>query len=87
MDRSEAKTKKVISQYKSVFSSPAGKAVLYDLMKSNFLCGSTPFVPGQPDTTARNIGKQELVQKIMFILKVDPEQFLARVEEQEESHV
>lgn len=81
------KSKKLISQYKRVFSTPEGKAVLYDLMKGNFLVSSTPFVPGSDSATFINIGKQQLVMSILHLLKIDPETYLKHVEEQEGNHV
>lgn len=81
------KSKKLISQYKSVFSGPNGRAVLYDLMKGNFLVSSSPHVPGSDSTTFKNIGKQELVLSILHLLKMDPEKYLQHVEEQEGNHV
>jgi hypothetical protein len=81
------KTKKVISQYKKVFSTQDGRAVLYDLMRGNFLTHSSPHVPGSDSTTFKNIGKQELVMGILHILKIDPETYLNHVAEQEGNHV
>lgn len=81
------KTRKIITQYKKVFSSPDGKAVLHDLMKSNFMISTTPHVPGDDGSTFKNIGKQEVVKGILHLLKVDPEEFLKLANEQEGSHV
>jgi hypothetical protein len=80
------KSKKVISQYKKVFGSPEGKAVLYDLMKSNFLIHSSVMAERDSETFA-NIGRQDLVKKIIQLLRIDPETFLQQMEEQEGSHV
>jgi hypothetical protein len=84
--KSVDKKKRIISQYKQVFSTKEGKAVLYDLMKGNFMISSTPHVPGDPYSTAVNIGRSEVVKNILHILKIDPEAFL-KLEEQEQSHV
>lgn len=81
------KSRKLITQYKRVFNSPEGKAVLHDLMRGNFLLESSPFVPGDEASTFRNVGKQEVIKGILHILKMDPEQFLNLVNEQEGSHV
>lgn len=81
------RSKKLVSQYKKTFSSPEGQAVLHDLMKGNFLLFTSPHVPGDDGSTFKNIGKQEVVKKILHILKIDPEEFLKHVNEQEDRHV
>lgn len=85
--RRTEKSKKIISQYKTVFGTKEGRAVLYDLMKSNFILDTSPFVAGAPDQTALNLGKQELVKQILFMLKIDPEKFFELQQEQELDHV
>jgi hypothetical protein len=81
------KSKKLISQYRKVFGTPDGEAVLYDMMKSNFIMWKTPHVPGDDASTFKNIGKQEVVKQIMHILRIDPEKLIAQINEQEGSHV
>lgn len=80
-------SKKLIGQYRKVFKSPDGRAVLYDLMKGNFMVDTTPFVAGAPDVTAKNVGQQEVIKRILFLIKIDPDQFIKLVNEQEGSHV
>ena len=88
MERTElTKKKKLISQYKKVFSGPDGRAVLHDLMRGNSVIWKTPHVVGDTESTFKNIGRQELVVDILTILKMDPEKFLGLLAEQEESHV
>ena len=86
MDKSAEKKRKIISQYKKIFSSTDGRAVLHDLMVSNFLTGASPHVIGDSDWTFKNIGKQELVGDILRMMKIDPEKYLAIREEQEGEH-
>lgn len=80
-------SRKLISQYKKVFGTPDGRAVLFDLMKGNYILWTTPFVVGDDSATMRNIGKQEVVKNIMHLLRLDPDEFLRQIEEQEGSHV
>jgi hypothetical protein len=84
-----AKSKKIVAQYKKVFGSHDGKAVLYDLLKANFLAPGSPSVAVQGDTnsTFENIGRQNLCKEICRMLKVDPETFFTMQEQQEGEHV
>lgn len=86
-DEKLEKSKKILSQYKKVFNTPDGRAVLHDLMRGNYMIWTSPHVIGDDASTFKNVGKQELVKSILHILKIDPEKFLAIVNEQEESHV
>lgn len=81
------KSKRIISQYKKVFSTPDGRAVLHDMMRGNYMLWTSPHVIGDDASTMKNVGKQELVKGILHILKMDPEQFLNLMNEQEGSHV
>lgn len=83
----QEKSKKLVSQYKKVFSTPEGRAVLHDLMKGACAVWKDAHVRGDSDSTFKNIGKQELIVDILRLLKMDPEQFLALINEQEGSHV
>lgn len=87
-DKKVSAKKKLFAQYRTVFGTPEGKAVLRDMTRAGFLSFETsPFVPGQPDTTAKNLGKQEFVKEIFYILKLNPDEFLKQMEEKEASHV
>ncbi len=86
MDKKAENSKKVISQYKKVFNSENGKAVLYDLMRGNYFLNTTTFVPGDPYSTARNEGQRDVVVRILYILKMNPEQFFKLAETQEGDH-
>lgn len=81
------KSKKIISQYKKVFNTPDGRAVLHDMMRSGYMIWTTPHVIGDDASTFKNVGKQEFVKAILHILKIDPETYLKIVNEQEDSHV
>lgn len=91
MEKREKNLKKVrvVTQYKKVFNTHDGKAVLYDLMRGNYILNRTTHVPGDPYSTARNEGQRDVVLRILSVLKMDPEQFLKLLEaqEQEENHV
>jgi hypothetical protein len=81
------KSKKLISQYKRLFSTSDGKAVLHDLMLGHHYLNSSTFVPGDPYQSAKNEGSREVVIKIIAILKMDPEKLNEFVTEQEDMHV
>lgn len=78
--------KKILAQYRTVFNSPTGRAVLLDLMKSNHILDST-FIPGDPYMSALREGERNAILKIMLILKLDPENITTIVNEMEDSHV
>ncbi len=79
------KARKTVSHYQSVFGSPSGKAVLYDLMKVNFILSPT-ISPGNSDLTLVHEGQRNAILRIMTILKMDPAKILGTIEG-EESHV
>lgn len=85
LDRAKKKAK-IVSQYQEVFNSPSGRAVLYDLMRGNFILWASPFVEGDEFATARNIGKQEVIKSILYILKLDAGDLLKLVGEYEEGN-
>lgn len=74
-------SKKLITQYKKVFSSADGQAVLKNLCLVNYIGGST-FVPGYPDVTAKNEGQRDAILRILLITKMDPEQLLQAIDEE-----
>lgn len=82
----ESKVSKMLAQYRSVFGTPAGKAVLMDMMKSNHVLDST-FVPGDPCLTALREGERNAVLKVLTILKINPEKVLEMVNTMEDTHV
>jgi hypothetical protein len=84
--RGEGK-RKLVSAYQKVFSTPEGRLVLKDLMVSNFIgVFESTFVPGDPYATSVHIGRQEAISRILFLLKVNPDQFL-NIMNEEASHV
>lgn len=80
-----AMAKKLVSCYKSVFSSEPGRKVLTDLAKVNFIKDST-YVKGDRDEMILREGQRNVVLRLFYILKIDPEKFLEQPEE-EASHV
>lgn len=63
--------------YQTVFSTPAGKRVLADLIRTAGVNRSS-FTAGQPDTVAYNEGKRAIVLRILNRLHVAPEE-VARI--------
>lgn len=85
--RTSAK-KKLVAQYKAVFSSPEGQAVLRDLAHGGYLTHTrSARSPGDTEETFMNLGKQDLVKGIFYILSINPDEFLKQVSEEEGSHV
>lgn len=72
-------------QYKSVFTSEAGKAVVKDLVDNNYIKHPTFDLHSARLTTFRE-GQRNVVLRILALLEVDPEQYLNQPEE-ELSHV
>lgn len=68
-------------RYRAVFETPDGQWVLNDLARQVGLAG-TPFVPGQPDTSAFNDGQQNVVKAILSTMNVDPDVTVKRVIEE-----
>lgn len=85
MDKARADTaKKLVSQYQKVFGSVEGKAVLYDLMRVNFIL--TPTLGEDVNLTLVHEGQRNTILRILTILKMDPAKLRGTIEE-EESHV
>lgn len=78
--------RKLISQYKKVFGSPEGKAVLYDLMRANHVLSST-YDPTVESHVFLREGQRNAVLRILTILKMNPEMYLKEINEQEGTHV
>ncbi len=76
---------KLVTQYKTVFASEQGKAVLKDLVENNYIKGST-FSVKHPHLTSFREGQRNAILRILAMLEMDPEQFLNQPEE-ELSHV
>ena len=61
---SEQRTKVPAAAWRRIFQDdPDGLAILEELAMEHVY--ASPFVPGQPDTTQFNLGKQSLVLEIM----------------------
>jgi hypothetical protein len=67
--------------YKKVFSSPEGRRVLYDLMDQHRVLSST-FLNDVNQMLIYE-GERNAVLRILTILKIDPNEFLKRIEEHE----
>jgi hypothetical protein len=61
------------SDYRAVFEGEAGRAVLHDLMRRNFVL-STTIVVGEPQMTAFNEGRRAAVLDILQELRMTGEQ-------------
>jgi hypothetical protein len=66
--------------YKTVFSTDAGKRVLHDMMQAHRVLSST-FVKGDPDSTILHEGERNVVLRILAILKTSPEDMHRMLEE------
>lgn len=72
-----------ITEYKQTFGTVAGKKVLYDLMMSNYVMGST-FVKGSPEETFFREGARNAVLRILTIMDTDMERLKAMFNERGE---
>lgn len=73
------------NDYRKTFSTLHGKRVLFDLMKTGHLLGSS--FSKDPYQTAFNEGERAIVGKILTHLKMEPEQLERLFEESEKHHV
>ena len=78
--------KKLISYYKSVFGTPDGQIVLKDLMFTHYFFETT-HVPGDPHAIFLNEGQRSVINRIAFMIKVNPDEFLKQTVEKEANHV
>ena len=76
----------LLKDYGSVFDTPEGEIVLYDLMKQGCVLRPT-HVPGDKSASDKNEGKRELVLYIMYMLNVDPQKFLEQVRRHKQEDV
>lgn len=83
--RREEGQKKLIAQYKSVFGSDAGRAVLADLVDNNYIKASTV----SKDLVIFGVreGQRNCVLRILAMIEADPETFMNQPQEEELSHV
>lgn len=84
-DRVKVSIKKVLFKknlYLEVFGGDAGEAVLADLLK---FCGEgmDPHVPGDPYSTANNVGKQQIANRIIRTMHMPADTVRRLVEQQE----
>jgi len=73
-----------LMDYQRTFSSPIGKKVLWDLIKSNHVLSSS-MVAGEPYVTAHNDGRRCAIMDILVKLKTKPKDLEAMLEQQENS--
>lgn len=67
-----------IAAYQSLFATDDGKKVLYDLIRTHHILGTT-FSKDQNETYLKE-GERNVVLRIMSILNIDPERFLKEVD-------
>jgi hypothetical protein len=85
MAKKSNKTVDKIIDYRNVFSTPEGKRVLYDLMKTcHFLHSS--FTGDQVEIVFRE-GERNVVNYIMTMLKQDPEIILEEIRKREQEEL
>lgn len=68
----EKARKELIGKYRRTFSGKDGEAVLEDL-KRRCSVTTTPFTPGQPDTSAFKMGRQAIFMHIQNMVQADPD--------------
>lgn len=71
----------LLKAYRSVFDTPQGRVVLYDLMKNHSVLSST--FRGDVNQMLVKEGERNTILRILTILKTDPKQILERIEEHE----
>lgn len=60
--KSERRARDVL---RGIMMKPDGRAWLWEFLTDTF-CFEEPFVPGEPDTTARNLGRQTVGKRMML---------------------
>jgi len=70
----------ITSDYKTVFSSEAGKRVLWDIIRNNYVLDSTFCVNSEHETILRE-GHRNSALRIMSILQTDEKKLLEQIEE------
>lgn len=60
--KSERRARDVL---RGIMMKPDGRAWLWEFLSETF-CFEEPFVPGEPDTTARNLGRQTVGKRMML---------------------
>lgn len=81
-DNQRRKSRRVIDQtinYQSVFSGPEGEKVLFDLMRTHHVIGSS--FSKDPYETAFKEGERNVILRILTIMKTDVETLKKRIEE------
>lgn len=63
-----------VANYQFVFNSEEGKKVLYDMMKTHYVIGST--FSKDPYEMALKEGERNTVLRVLSILKIDPQKLL-----------
>lgn len=72
--------------YKTIFSSVAGKRVLYDLMDRGYILKPTANdTKGNPIFINMNEGKRELILHILSVLKYNPKKLKELLDNSDES--
>jgi hypothetical protein len=83
--KSDNSQEKVISLYKTVFTTGSGVVVLHDMFR-RFGMFKTSLVPGDPQGTAFNEGQRSVLLYINEIINTDMKKFNKVVEEQKEHY-
>lgn len=81
MAKKKVSTKKldITSDYKTVFTSEAGKRVLWDIMRNSFVLAST--YCDNPHETALREGQRNVALRILSVLQTDEKKLLQQIEE------
>jgi hypothetical protein len=81
MAKKKVSTKKldVTSDYKTVFTSEAGKRVLWDIMRNSFVLAST-YCENSNEMALRE-GQRNVALRILSVLQTDEQKLLQQIEE------
>jgi hypothetical protein len=82
----EKKQMRKCEAYHRIFSSPDGKIVLHDMMKTHYVL-STTHVNNDPISTAHNEGERNAVIRILAVLKVTPAKMQRMMEEATDENI
>lgn len=79
--RAQKRSMAKVNNYKKVFSSPEGRSVLLDLMKTHYMFDDL-FAPDAMELSAR-VGERAVVVRILKMMKLDLDQMRERIEANE----
>jgi len=75
-NRKEKRSVDLFNSYRTVFNTPEGKTVLYDLIKNNFVLAGV--------SSLEEEGRRQVVLSIMKTISTNPEKFLDHIKQMRE---